>query len=106
MRYQDSYVFKDVDFAMLLFDISHFHLFTKNYGREWSNHLLGHLVEKIQEIVGVEGVCGRINGDHFLVVHQVKDHREVEETVKAVVRGVEEIREVDGIPCTVYLNVG
>ena len=106
LRFQDSYVFKGVDFAMFLFDVNHFHLFTRNYGREWSNHLLGCLVEKIQEIIGVEGVCGRINGDHFLVVQQVRDPGKIEETVSNVIKGVEEIREVDGIPCTVYLNAG
>ncbi len=106
LRYQDSYVFKGVDFAMFLFDISNFYLFMKNYGREWSNHLLGSLSEKLQEIVSVEGICGRINADRFLVARQIKDPQEIDETIAKVIKGAEEIREVDGIPCTIYLYSG
>ena len=106
LRFQDSYAFKGLDFAMYLFDVRHFHMFTQNYGSEWSNHLLLKLAEKLQEIVGAEGVCGRINGDHFLLVHQVEDRKEVDETIAKIISGLEEIREVDGVSCTIYLHAG
>ena len=106
LRYQDSYALQEMDFGMTIFDIDGFRRFMKNYGREWGDKLLKAVSQKIQEAVGVQGVSGRINGGHFLVVRQITMEEDLAAFTERVRENVQTIYEVDGIPCTVYMNIG
>ncbi|MCR5675885.1 MAG: EAL domain-containing protein [Lachnospiraceae bacterium] len=103
LRFQDSFVFKGTDFAIMVFDIDHFHFFTQDYGREWCNHLLQEVSRRIRTATGTKDVTGRMNGDQFVIVRQFEDRKELDETVKKVIKKIESIREIDDIPCTIYM---
>ncbi|MCR5409917.1 MAG: EAL domain-containing protein [Lachnospiraceae bacterium] len=103
LRYQDSYALNLKDFAVVMFDISHFHLFSKNYGREFSMRLLREVSNRIQEVTGVRGVAGRFVTDHFMVVIQTDDKDALKSFIKEVDDSVEAIASIDGIPCSLYL---
>ncbi|MCR4762270.1 MAG: EAL domain-containing protein [Lachnospiraceae bacterium] len=103
LHFQDSYVFRGRDFAMILFDIHHFHLFRQNYGTEWCNHLLAEISRRIRHVVDREGVTGRLNGDHFLVIRQFRAIDEIHNLISRVTEEIDGLREVDGVPCTIYL---
>ena len=91
---------------MMMFDVSHFHLFTENYGHEWTFHLLKEIASRLQDIVGVKGIAGRLYTDHFMIVRQVETEDEVREVVSEVMGSIEEIKDIDGVPCSIYLNSG
>ncbi|MBO5550373.1 MAG: diguanylate cyclase, partial [Lachnospiraceae bacterium] len=92
------------DFTMIFFKISHFHLFSENYGHEWVSHLFREIAAAIQRIVGVRGIAGRLYTDHFMLVRQVESEDEVKETIAGVEKEVEMIKEIDGVPCSIFLN--
>lgn len=106
LRYQDGYALDKSDFAMMMFDVSHFHLFTENYGHEWTFHLLKEIASRLQDIVGVKGIAGRLYTDHFMIVRQVETEDEVREVVSEAMGSIEEIKDIDGVPCSIYLNSG
>ncbi|MBQ1547919.1 MAG: EAL domain-containing protein [Lachnospiraceae bacterium] len=106
MQYRDAYELKGLDFAMFLFDIDRFRNFNRDYGIEWGNKLLAEVAKKIQEVLGVSGVCGRLSGGNFLVVRQFEKKSELKAFPDTIQKAVSEIREVEGIPCTVYFNHG
>ncbi len=103
LKYQDGYAVEQADFAIIMFDVSHFHLFSENYGHEWSFKLLKKISDRIQRIVGVKGIAGRLFTDHFMIARQFQDEKEIIDTVEAVKGDVEDIHEIAGIPCSVYL---
>ncbi|MBQ9360598.1 MAG: EAL domain-containing protein [Lachnospiraceae bacterium] len=103
LKYQDGYAFDQADFAMIMFDVSHFHIFSENYGHEWSSHLLKAVSSRIQEVVGVKGIAGRLYTDHFMVVRQLESRSEAEDIISRVDDSIEEISSIDGVPCSIYL---
>jgi GGDEF domain-containing protein len=89
---------------MIFFNISHFHLFSENYGNEWVMHLLKAVASALQKVIGVKGIAGRLYTDHFMIVKQIGSEDEVKETLAGVERQVGTIREIDGVPCSIFLN--
>ena len=89
---------------MIFFNISHFHLFSENYGHEWVSHLLKAVAEALQSVIGVKGIAGRLYTDHFMIVKQVESGKEVEELLYEVECQIDAIKDIDGVPCSLYLN--
>ncbi|MCR4908778.1 MAG: EAL domain-containing protein [Lachnospiraceae bacterium] len=106
LKYQESFVMENRDFAVLFFDIEDFRKFNKNYGLEWGNKLLKTVLERIKGVVGITGVTGRFGGDHFIVLYQFKKKKDIEKFIGKVLREISKIEDIDGIPCTVYMKVG
>ncbi len=106
LRYQESYVFEHLDFALIILDIERFHTFNQNYGMEWGNLLLQNVALKLRSAVGVTGVAGRLNSDHFIVVKQFDSRDQIEKFLTLVNELMAGILEIDGIPCTIYLRSG
>ena len=103
LKYQDGYALNGTDFVMVMFDVSHFHLFMENYGHEWCEHLIKEIADRIRNVVGVEGIAGRLYVDRYMLVMQHKDEKQIEEIIRAVEEEIDRIAEVDGVPCTVYM---
>ena len=104
LRYQDGYAVYKTDFAMVMFKISHFHLFSENYGHEWVMHLLKEIASRIQTVVGVKGIAGRLYTDHFMVVRQFESVDEVKKLISDIEQLTEGIDDIDGVPCSIYLD--
>ena len=104
LRYQDGYALDKADFVMVMFDVSHFHLFSENYGHEWVAHLLKKISACIQQVVGVKGIAGRLYTDHFMLVRQIEDEDEVTQTISEIEKLTENIGDIDGMPCSIFLN--
>ena len=103
LRYQDGYAMEQSDFAIMMFDVSHFHFFSENYGHEWSFALLKEISDRIRNLVGVKGIAGRLYTDHFMVVRQFKDKKEITELISDIKNSVESIHEINGVSCSIYL---
>jgi diguanylate cyclase (GGDEF)-like protein len=65
-------------FALLYTDFDHFHLWNKQYGRDYGDLLLRQLADLIQSIVADQGIASRFAGEEFLIIlpsvagHQAK----------------------------------
>ena len=106
LRYQDCFAQENRDFAMLYFDLNGFRKLNNSYGMEWGNALLKAVAGKLKSCIGTKGVVGRMNSDHFVVLHQTKRRREVKSLIKQSKKALEEIGEIDGIACTLYVKCG
>ena len=104
LKYQDGYAMAGSDFTMIFFNISHFHLFSENYGKEWVLHLLKAVAGALQKVTGVRGIAGRLYTDHFMLVRQIGSEDDAKETIAEVEEQVGLIREIDGVPCSIFLN--
>lgn len=103
LKYQDGFVMEHKDFAMILFDVSHFHLFREDYGHAWSESLLKEVAFRIQKVVDIEGVAGRLSGDNFMVIGQFESEETVKDMIHEISNAVEEIKAIESIPVTIYL---
>lgn len=106
LRYQESFALEKRDFAIAVFDIEHFRRFNDNFGVEYGNKLLLAVGERVRSVVGVTGIAGRLNSDHFMVVKQVENREEMSDLCEAVCNCVSKIEEIDGMPVTVYFRYG
>ncbi|MEG2116999.1 MAG: GGDEF domain-containing phosphodiesterase, partial [Clostridia bacterium] len=57
---------KGVDYSIYHIDIENFKVFNEIYGNKFGDSLLIALAEKIDELVGDKGVCGRLSEDNFV----------------------------------------
>ena len=106
LRYQESYAFNHIDFAMIVLDVVHFRTFNQFFGLDWGNKLLREIGDALREVMGVEGIAGRVNSDNFLVIRKFEGKAEIEDLIQKIHERMEKIREIDGISCTVYLRAG
>ena len=106
LRYREGAVLENKDFAVLIFDVMNFSAYNSSFGLEWGNKMLSAIALVILEVVGVKGIAGRVSGDHFMVIRQFENDGEMLLFIKQVQEKVSEIREVEGIPCTIYLRKG
>ncbi|MCR5774350.1 MAG: EAL domain-containing protein [Lachnospiraceae bacterium] len=106
LRYQDAYAMYQSDFAMIFINISHFKLFAENYGHEWCRHLLKNVAAKLQKIIGVEGIAGRLFTDNFMVVRQFEKSSEITGLIDEIQREIEGTQFIEGVSCSVCIYTG
>jgi len=61
------------DYLLLYFDIDCFKIVNALFGTERGDMVLKKTAECFQEITGTNGLCGRLEGDHFVACLQVVD---------------------------------
>ena len=106
LKFQDAYALDNKDFALIILDISHFHIFRKDYGYEFCEHLLKEVAMRIRKISGDRYISGRVGGDHFVVIGQFEDDDSINKLIDRIKNEAETITEVDKISVTVYLYSG
>lgn len=106
LKYQDSYVFDNMDFVLIVFDIENFDKFRKDFGVQWCIKLLKAVADRLIACVGVQGVAGRFGADRFVMLRQYEDRSDISQYIAQARESVRDIREIDGIMCTVYLKAG
>ncbi len=105
-KYEAAYVDNQTDFAMILFNINHYRELRKEYGHEHSDRVMEAVAKKIQKSVGASAVIGRPGTDLFLIIRQVESKEEGPSLMQRVINDISSVREVNGIPCTIYSSAG
>jgi len=103
-RFQEGYTLRNMDFAMIYFDIERFRDIRSELGEEGSNMVLRKVAEKIVDGVGVGGVVSHPVADRFLVLHQVTEGEDINDLISKVRLSMSEIEEVEGVAVTVYIK--
>ncbi|MBR1523540.1 MAG: hypothetical protein IJ641_03685, partial [Lachnospiraceae bacterium] len=49
-------------------------------------------------------IAGRLYTDHFMLVRQIEDEDEVTQTISEIEKLTENIGDIDGVPCSIFLN--
>ena len=68
--------------------------------------MIAALGRKLKEAFGITAAVGRVNGCQFMVVRQIREKSEVQGLRSLVKRTAESLREIDGVPITLYLSLG
>jgi len=104
-QFVDSYIMNRNDFNIIYIDIVDFRHFINANGQKLAERVLQEVGKKIKEIIGLTGVLARIGGDHFVVLRSAVNLEEDEKLIDEIREEIYNIRRVDHVPCTVYLNI-
>lgn len=77
----------DKDYDIMCTDIQHFKVINDQYGTDASDYVLWALAERINNLVGESGVCGRIGADIFAMLIPRKDYDEQQKLMDDIVGG-------------------
>lgn len=102
----DQYVAHGTDFALFFLDIRNFSRFNEVYGNEFGDAVLKSMAVRLKHETGITGLVARTGSDHFVIVRQIRDRDEAESVKEDLKHAVMEIRDVNGITCTIYVHIG
>ncbi|MDY6323525.1 MAG: EAL domain-containing protein [Catonella sp.] len=105
-KFADTYERNEGDFALIYLDIRDYTGLLRSYGPDWCSELLKEVANGLREVVGVTGVIGRLDGDHFTIIKQFGNSSEIKSLIEKIREKVLGIHDIDGNKCTVYISVG
>ena len=104
--FRDEYYLRGTDFVRIHIGINDFDTINEQYGFDFGDKVLTAFGQALQEGFGLRSAIGRYAGRKFTVLQQVFD-REEAHSLRAKIKEIgKSVREVDGIPITLYLSVG
>ena len=104
--FKDEYFLRNTDFMRLHISIDDLSEINREYGFDFGDRMIAALGVRLKKSFGTSSAIGRINGYEFVLLHQIRDRRELEEIPSAVRQISDSIKEIDGTPITIYLSLG
>ena len=104
--YFDAYENRGTDFVLIELKIANYAALKGTYGKDWIEHLLKKTANHIINVLGVSGIVSRPGGGTFIILNQTGNTQDAEDLIKRIREEVLKIREIDQLPCTVYLRHG
>ena len=104
--FRDAYYLRGVDFARVHIGIDDFASINEQYGYNFGDRILSELGKALKAAFGRNCAVSRYSGHKFVVLHQVGSREEVHDLRSQIKAVGASIREIDGIPVTLYLSVG
>ena len=104
--FQDEYYLRDMDFARYHIAIDDFSAINKQYGFDFADKAMALLGAELKKVFGQTAAVGRYGGSHFAILRQVRDAEEAHALRSRIREAASHIREIDGVPFTLYLSVG
>lgn len=104
--FRDEYYLRGVDFARIHIAIDDFTSINEQYGFDYGDRVMSALGGALKKSFGRTCAVGRYAGQRFVVLHQVQSVEEAG-ALRAQIKSIgASVRQVDGIPVTLYLSVG
>ena len=104
--FRDEYYLRGTDFVRIHLAINDFATINDQYGFDFGDKVLNVLGQALKRDFGRTSAVARYSGHNFVILHQV-ENREEAHSLRTRIKAVgESIREVDGVPLTLYLSVG
>lgn len=97
---------KGADFGYLSIQILGMRQFESDYGTAVHEDLHRAIAQRLRAVVGEEDVVGRIYDGRYIIVANPCDTSRLNLLEEAIPEALSQIREVDGIRCTVYCMIG
>ena len=104
--YMDAYERRKMDFVRIHVSIDDYPHLVTQYGYEHGDRIVAALGKALETAFGTDCVVARTNGHHFVLLHQYVKQDELLLLQVSIKNIAAQLREVDGIPCTIYLSVG
>ena len=104
--FQDEYYLRGTDFMRLHVSIDDISAVNRQYGYDFGDKVITALGDRLRKMFGLTSSVGRINGYEFVILHQIRDRRELSEIRGMIKRVADSIQEVDGMAVTLYLSLG
>ena len=104
--FQDEYYLRGTDFMRLHVSIDDISAVNRQYGYDFGDKVITALGDRLRKMFGLTSSVGRINGYEFVILHQIRDRRELSEIRSMIKRVADSIHEVDGTAVTLYLSLG
>ena len=94
-------------FSIALIDLDNFKTINDTYGHECGDHLLCHMVNRIQSHLREVDQIGRLGGDEFLIIFHHEEHpRNVVHALERIRKLFEEPFVIDGVAMISTLSIG
>ena len=106
IRYSEAYEDTHKDFVVIALNINQYKAIRDRYGEKYSDTLMKTIAERIKKQTGVSGVTARPIRDQFVIITQVERPEEGQVIMQALANDLRNIKEIDGVPCTVYTSAG
>ncbi len=87
---------EDSLYALVCADINEFRNFSHHYGFYISNRILKAFSDVLLKHLTKDGMCARVDGDYFVVLFKYSDHKELVQSMSAVVRHQHEMEAKEG----------
>ena len=104
--FRDEYYLRRTDFVCIQIEINDFGTINENYGFDFGDRVLVALGDALKQSFGVRSAVGRYAGRRFVVLSQIENREEAHRLRLKIKETGDSIKEVDGIPITLYLSVG
>ena len=106
VHFRDEYYLRGVDFGRIHISIDDFASLNEQYGFEFGDKVIRALGAELKKQFGRTCVIGRTAGQKFVILSQTRDSEAIHELRKKIKEAGIAVREVSGIPVTLYLSVG
>ena len=104
--FRDEYYLRGTDFVRIHIAVNDFTALNEQYGFDFGDKILDALGNALIHDFGLTSAIGRYSGHKFVILHQVKDKDEASNLRKKIKAIGASIKNIDGIPLTLYLSVG
>ena len=106
VNFRDEYYLRGIDFGRIHIAIDDFAPINEQFGFDFGDKVIQTLGNRLMGEFGRSCAVGRPAGQKFVILHQAKDKEEIHALRKRIKDTAFSIREIDGIPVTLYLSVG
>lgn len=103
--YETDYQLNRVQFGILYIWIPEVKRISDNYGREVMNKILLACMKVIAQAIGNTGSAAYVGVGQFAVASSYVSTQTLLEKAKTIQEAIDVIREVDGVPCSLYAKV-
>ncbi len=104
--FRDEYYLRGVDFVRIHVSINDFGIWTKKFGFDFGDKLIVKLGRALKRAFGRTCAVGRYVGSEYVLLHQVETREEAGRLRARIKEIGESIKEIGGLPVTLYLSVG
>ncbi|VVT22126.1 Diguanylate cyclase [Sphingomonas aurantiaca] len=94
-------------YAFMMLDLDRFKAVNDTLGHPIGDRLLGRVSERIQQLMGVNEICGRLGGDEFaVVIRDAGDTAAVERLAERIIAALSQPYEIDAHTLHIGASIG
>lgn len=105
-QYENQYKKDGTDFVLYMMDLDRFKSVNDEFGHEFGNLILKSIAKSLTDVAAADSVLFRYGGDEFVMVHQYKDHEDIERIAHKLQSAVAHPRNIDGITINMTTSIG
>ena len=106
MSFRDAYYLRGIDFGRIHISIDDFASLNEQYGFDFGDKIIYALGVQLMKRFGRTCAVGRVAGQKFVILCQSREREKIHELRKEIKKAAAVVKDVEGIPVTLYLSVG